>query len=96
MAADYASVSKRRVEEARAEVFHDATFDKERAQDLFNSGVLTLPDRAITEQIYLSTIAAVARMPRRSRRVFGHHEDVEGDRWSIGISATSRFSIPAG
>src|SRR5258706_13500766 len=64
MAADYNSVSKRASKNRVREVFHDATFDKERAQELFNSGVLTLRDRAITEQIYLSTIAAVARVGR--------------------------------
>ncbi|HEY5022886.1 MAG TPA: biosynthetic arginine decarboxylase [Gemmatimonadaceae bacterium] len=68
MAADYASLSKPRVSRKRVrEVYHDATFDKERAQDFFNSGVLTLRDRAIAEQIYLSTIAAVARIAHRDR-----------------------------
>src|SRR5437868_4186146 len=62
MAADHASLSKQRVSRKRVrEVYHDATFDKERAQELFNSGVLTLRDRAIAEQIYLSTIATVDR-----------------------------------
>src|SRR5438067_5344117 len=42
MAADYASVSKRVSKKRVREVYHDATFDKERAQELFNSGVLTL------------------------------------------------------
>ena len=68
MAADYASLSKQRVSRKRVrEVYHDATFDKERAQEFFNSGVLTLRDRAIAEQIYLSTIAAVARIAQRDR-----------------------------
>src|SRR6478672_5307007 len=70
MAADYASVSKRVSKKRVREVFHDATFDKERAQDLFNSGVLTLRDRAITEQIYLSTIAAVARIAQKDRNEY--------------------------
>jgi arginine decarboxylase len=68
MAADYASLSKQRVSKKRIrEVYHDATFDKERAQEFFNSGVLTLRDRAIAEQIYLSTIAVVARIAQRDR-----------------------------
>ena len=68
MAADYASLSKQRVSKKRVrEVYHDATFDKERAQEFFNSGVLTLRDRAIAEQIYLSTIAVVARIAQRDR-----------------------------
>ena len=67
MAADYASVSKRVSKKRVREVYHDATFDKERAQDLFNSGVLTLRDRAIAEQIYLATISAVARIAQKDR-----------------------------
>src|SRR6267378_1808190 len=55
MAADYHSLAKPRISRKRVrEVYHDATFDKERAQEFFNSGVLTLRDRAIAEQIYLS------------------------------------------
>lgn len=67
MAADYASVSKRVSRKRVREVYHDATFDKERAQELFNSGVLTLRDRAIAEQIYLATISAVARIAQKDR-----------------------------
>jgi arginine decarboxylase len=67
MAADYASVSKRVSRKRVREVYHDATFDKERAQELFNSGVLSLRDRAIGEQIYLATISAVARIAQKDR-----------------------------
>ncbi|MFL5600104.1 MAG: biosynthetic arginine decarboxylase [Gemmatimonadaceae bacterium] len=67
MAADYAAVTKRVSKKRVREVYHDATFDKERAQELFNSGVLTLRDRAIAEQIYLSTIATVAKIAQRDR-----------------------------
>src|SRR6266542_4844341 len=37
MSADYGSISKRVSKKRVREVYHDATFDKERAQDLFNS-----------------------------------------------------------
>ena len=67
MAADYASVSKRVSRKRVREVYHDATFDKERAQELFNTGVLSLRDRAIAEQIYLGTISAVARIAQKDR-----------------------------
>src|SRR5256714_2087956 len=67
MAADYASLSKRISRKRVREVYHDATFDKERAQELFNSGVLTLRDRAVAEQVYLSTIATVVRIARKDR-----------------------------
>ena len=66
MAADYASVTKRISKRRVREVFHDATFDKERAQELFNSGVLDLRERAIAEQIYLATIAAVSKIAGRN------------------------------
>jgi len=65
MATDYAAVIKRVSKKRVREVYHDATFDKERAQEFFNSGVLTLRDRAIAEQIYLSTIAAVTKIAQR-------------------------------
>src|SRR5881394_699128 len=67
MAADYAALAKRISRKRVREVYHDATFDKERAQELFNSGVLSLRDRAIAEQIYLSTIATVVRIAQKER-----------------------------
>jgi arginine decarboxylase len=67
MAADYASVSKRVSRKRVREVYHDATFDKERAQELFNTGVLSLRDRAVGEQIYLATISSVARIAQKDR-----------------------------
>ncbi|HJS48367.1 MAG TPA: biosynthetic arginine decarboxylase [Gemmatimonadales bacterium] len=45
-----------------SEVFHDATFAKERAQELFASGVFSLRDRADAEQLYLCTVNAVRRV----------------------------------
>ncbi|MFN2636131.1 MAG: biosynthetic arginine decarboxylase [Gemmatimonadaceae bacterium] len=90
MAADYAAVSKRVSKKRVREVFHDATFDKERAQELFNSGVLTLRDRAIAEQIYLATIAAVARIAQRDRDEYSDIiEDLEAtlvDRYFCNFS----------
>jgi arginine decarboxylase len=47
------------------EVYHDATFDKEKAQALFNSGVLSLRERALAERIHLCTINALARIVRQ-------------------------------
>jgi arginine decarboxylase len=76
MTADYASVSKRVSRKRVREVYHDATFDKERAQELFNTGVLTLRDRAIAEQIYLATISAVARIAQKNR---GEYSDIIED-----------------
>ncbi len=44
------------------EVYHDAIFAKERARDLFNSGVLNLRDLARAEQLYLKILDAVLRV----------------------------------
>ncbi len=72
MASDYASISSRRVRE----VYHDASFAKERAHELFNSGVLSLRDRAIAEQVYLATISKVALLAQRDR---DEYEDIIED-----------------
>ncbi len=41
------------------EVFHDATFDKDRARNYFNSGVLTLRQLATAELLWLATMNAI-------------------------------------
>src|SRR5688500_15886665 len=51
MLADSQALAKKTRPRKILEVFHDATFDKERAQQLFNSGVLSLRERAIAETI---------------------------------------------
>jgi arginine decarboxylase len=44
------------------ELYHDAEFAKEQAQLLFNSGVLSLPDRAVVERLHLAVINRIARI----------------------------------
>jgi len=86
MAEDHAAVSRRRVRE----VYHDATFAKERSQELFNSGVLSLRERALAEQIYLATITAVARHAQQDREEYDDIiEDLEAtltDRYFCNFS----------
>jgi arginine decarboxylase len=86
MAADYEAISRRRVRE----VYHDATFAKDRSQELFNSGVLTLRDRALAEQIYISTITSVARLAQQDREEYADIiEDLEAtltDRYFCNFS----------
>ena len=65
-------VSRRKVKE----VFHDVTFDKERAQQLFASGVLDLRGRAVAEQMYHATINAIARVVVKDR---DEYEDIIAD-----------------
>ncbi|HEU4763847.1 MAG TPA: biosynthetic arginine decarboxylase, partial [Gemmatimonadales bacterium] len=62
--------------ERMVEAFHDATFAKEKAQELFASGVFSLQDRADAEQLYLCTVNAVARATVEDRSSFG---DIQGD-----------------
>jgi arginine decarboxylase len=86
MAEDYNAVSRRRVRE----VYHDATFAKDRSQELFNSGVLTLRERALAEQIYVATISAVARLAVQDREEYADIiEDLEAsltDRYFCNFS----------
>jgi len=44
------------------EVYHDAVFAKEQAQLLFNSGVLSLVDRALVERLHLAVMNRIARL----------------------------------
>lgn len=44
------------------EVFHDATFDKDRARNYFSSGVLTLRQLAAAELIWLATMNAIYKI----------------------------------
>jgi arginine decarboxylase len=86
MAADYEAVSRRRVRE----VYHDATYSKDRSQELFNSGVLTLRERALAEQIYIATITGVARLAQQDRDEYADIiEDLEAtltDRYFCNFS----------
>ena len=74
MAADLRDAGRKNVSNRRIrEIFHDCTFDKERAHELFNSGVLSLRERAVAEQLYFGTVNALARAVERDRDEF---EDV--------------------
>src|SRR5690349_16943281 len=71
MLADYRDASRKNVTKRRVrEIFHDLTFDKERAQEMFNSGVFSLRERALAEQIYFATVNVLSRSIERSRDAF--------------------------
>ena len=59
-----------------AEAHHDATFGKERAQEMFSSGVLTLRDRANAEQLFLATMTRLARLVESER---AEHPEIWAD-----------------
>ncbi len=77
MAEDYHDMTKGHVKRRRVkEVFHDVTFDKERAQQLFASGVLSLRGRAIAEQMYLATVNAISAIVQKDRE---EYDDILAD-----------------
>ncbi|HEY4215709.1 MAG TPA: biosynthetic arginine decarboxylase [Gemmatimonadaceae bacterium] len=77
MLADYRDASRKNLSKRRVrEIFHDLTFDKERSQDFFNSGVFSLRERALSEQIYYATANVLGRHVSRHRDEF---EDINVD-----------------
>ena len=80
------SLSIERVEE----VFHDAVFAKERAQEYFASGVFSLRDRAHAEQLYLSTLSRLAEVigedPGAFPEINAHLEGALVDRYFCNFS----------
>ncbi len=52
------------------EVYHDATFAKERAHELFKSGVLTLRGRAMADQLYTATVNEIAKLAQLDREEY--------------------------
>jgi arginine decarboxylase len=77
MLEDLKAVSRKNVSMRRVrEIYHDAVFDKERAQQLFESGVFTLRERAFAERLHLCTINQVARAMQHKRDEF---EDIVPD-----------------
>ncbi|HEY4321670.1 MAG TPA: biosynthetic arginine decarboxylase [Gemmatimonadales bacterium] len=72
------------------EAFHDAVFAKDRTQELFASGVYSLRDRANAEQLYLSTLNAVAALIGDDRTLYpeiaAHLEAALVDRYFCNFS----------
>jgi arginine decarboxylase len=86
MLADYRDASRKNVSRRRVrEIFHDASFDKERAHELFSSGVLSLRERAIAEQIYFGLVHALVKYVDRDREEF---EDIAKD---LDATMTDRY-----
>ena len=71
MVDDFKSLGKKRLPKRKViEIFHDASFDKERAQELFTAGVITLRQRALAETIYFATVNRVAQIVDESPNGF--------------------------
>ena len=69
-------------ERSLREVYHDTTFAKEQLHALFNSGVLTLEERALGERFYLSIMNKVAKLAMKDPDEF---EDIVPEVESILI-----------
>jgi arginine decarboxylase len=86
MVADYRDASRKNVAKRRMrEIYHDVTFDKERAQELFNSGVVSLRERALAEQIYFATMNVL------SKHIDRHRDDFEDIITDLDAALVDRY-----
>jgi arginine decarboxylase len=69
-------------ERSLREVYHDTSYAKDQVQALFNSGVLTLRDRAIAERLILAVMNRVALLVQRDP---DEYEDIMPDVESLLI-----------
>jgi arginine decarboxylase len=74
------------------EVYHDATFAKEQAQQLFNSGVLSLRDRALVERLHLAIMNRSPELAAPTRRSTRRSSPSSTSSSPTATSATSRSS----
>ncbi|HYC49517.1 MAG TPA: biosynthetic arginine decarboxylase, partial [Gemmatimonadaceae bacterium] len=86
MVADHRDVTRKNVSRRRIrEIYHDLTFDKERAHELFNTGVLSLRGRAMAERIYFATLNVIAR------HVVKHPKDFEDIVTDLNAALVDRY-----
>ncbi len=77
MAEDWKALGRKRLPRRKViEIFHDASFDKERAQQLFTAGVISLRHRALAESTYFATVNRVAQIAEESTHGY---EEILGD-----------------
>ena len=69
LAASYREIARGNLRE----IYHDATFAKDQTQHLFNTGVLSLRERAIAERLHL---AIVNRIQEHASREPDEYEDI--------------------
>jgi arginine decarboxylase len=71
MLEDYETVTRKTLAPRKVlEVYHDASFDKDRARQLFNSGVFSLRELALADQLFFATMNAIARIAGEDRDEF--------------------------
>jgi len=67
MVEDYQTLGKKKLARRKIiEIYHDASFDKERAQQLFNAGVMGLRERAKADTIYFASLNRIAHLIREA------------------------------
>ena len=92
MVDDWKAVSKKRIPKRKViEIFHDASFDKERAQQLFNAGVISLRHRAMAETIFFATMNRIAEIVEESPK--GFDEIIESIRAALVDRYFCNFSL---
>lgn len=64
------------------EVYHDASYAREQMRSYFNSGVLSLPERALAERLYLAVINRCVEVARQNPE---EYEDIIPEMQSILI-----------
>src|SRR5690606_3291949 len=69
LAASYREIGKGNLRE----IYHDATFAKDQTQHLFNTGVLSLEERALAERLHL---AILNRIQEQASREPEEYEDI--------------------
>jgi arginine decarboxylase len=77
-------------ERSLREVFHDASYWKDRMRSLYNSGVLSLPERALAERLYLAIMTRGAELAREDPEewedILPEMEDILTDRYFCNFS----------
>jgi arginine decarboxylase len=71
MLEDFNTLGKKKLPKRKInEIYHDASFDKDRARDLFNSGVLPLRALATAESLYFATMNRLAQIVVENRTAY--------------------------
>ncbi len=77
-------------ERSLREVYHDASYWKDRMRSLYNSGVLSLPERALAERLYLAIMTRGVELassdPEEWEDILPEMEDVLTDRYFCNFS----------
>jgi arginine decarboxylase len=72
------------------EIYHDASYWKDRMRSLYNTGVLSLPERALAERLYLAIMTRGAELARQDPEewedILPEMEEILTDRYFCNFS----------